>query len=212
MKMKHNYKVLGIAILTFFLCVLSLFKLPDTIPIHWNVQGEIDGYGSKYLILLFGLLGLGVYCLMNLTKKMDPFETKIDEKLETYLLMRDLMTVMLSAVGLIFLVALFYPTFNLMMGISIVLGIGLVLIGNYMPRVPHNYYLGAKTPWAIANEDNWKVTQRLGGYVLCMSGGVMVLGGIIGQTEVMSSSIIVLILGIIYVYYKSWRMFKDGNV
>lgn len=32
--------------------------LPDTVPCHWNIKGEIDGYSGKYnslvLILIFG--------------------------------------------------------------------------------------------------------------------------------------------------------------
>ncbi len=35
--------------------------LPDTIPTHFNFQGEADSYGSKYMIWLLPLLGLFSY-------------------------------------------------------------------------------------------------------------------------------------------------------
>ncbi|MDX2136299.1 MAG: DUF1648 domain-containing protein [Saprospiraceae bacterium] len=41
-----------------FLLPLSRFaELPETIPIHFNGSGEADGFGSRYLIWMFPVLG-----------------------------------------------------------------------------------------------------------------------------------------------------------
>ena len=50
--------------------------LPDKIPVHWNVSGEVDGYGSKYFALIFAVLPLAVYYGMNLDKRIDPKKRK----------------------------------------------------------------------------------------------------------------------------------------
>lgn len=54
------------------------------------------------------------------------------------------------------------------------LGIGLLLtaMGNYLPKCPPNYTVGIRLPWTLADEDNWKKTHRLGGYVM-MAGGLL---------------------------------------
>ncbi|MEL6864853.1 MAG: DUF1648 domain-containing protein [Bacteroidota bacterium] len=36
-------------------------RLPDLIPIHFNLFGEVDGYGSKQMIWLWPALGLAIY-------------------------------------------------------------------------------------------------------------------------------------------------------
>ena len=45
--------------------------------------------------------------------------------------------------------------------ISGVVGLLFIGVGNYLPRVKQNYTLGIKTPWALADPENWRRTQRL---------------------------------------------------
>ena len=48
-------------------------KLPDSIPIHWNMRGEVDKYSSKTFGTLFlPLLNIGMYVLLLLLPKIDP--------------------------------------------------------------------------------------------------------------------------------------------
>ena len=68
--------------------------------------------------------------------------------------------------------------FSLAMAVSMVLAlagcVGLLLtaMGNYLPKCPPNYTVGLRLPWTLADEDNWKKTHRLGGYVM-MAGGLL---------------------------------------
>ena len=39
----------------------------------------------------------------------------------------------------------------------------LVCIGNYLPKVKRNYFVGIKTPWTLHDEENWNKTHRLWG-------------------------------------------------
>ena len=49
----------------------------------------------------------------------------------------------------------------------------IVFLGNVMGKVRRNFYIGIRTPWAIADERVWNATHRLGAKT-------MVLGGLIG--------------------------------
>ncbi|KUO73507.1 MAG: hypothetical protein APF77_12180 [Clostridia bacterium BRH_c25] len=47
--------------------------LPDRVPSHWNIYGQIDGYSSRF----FGAFGLplmniGLYVLFLITPYLDP--------------------------------------------------------------------------------------------------------------------------------------------
>ena len=47
-------------------CVaLNYNQLPETIPSHFNIQGEVDGYGNKSTIFILLLLHLGITALLN---------------------------------------------------------------------------------------------------------------------------------------------------
>src|SRR5690242_7291537 len=57
----------------FLIAVCSWTQAPDRIPVHWNLQGEIDGYGNKFIgLLLLPLITLGMYCLLRLAYLVDP--------------------------------------------------------------------------------------------------------------------------------------------
>ncbi len=64
--------LLALCLLSF--CVqLALYpSLPETVPIHWNAAGEVDGWAGKPAVLLLGLLPFGLTVLFAALPKIDP--------------------------------------------------------------------------------------------------------------------------------------------
>ena len=96
--------------------------------------------------------------------------------------------------------------------ISGVVGLLFIGVGNYLPRVKQNYTLGIKTPWALANPENWRRTQRFGGACFMVLGVGLIAMGVAGSvlsSEVVAAVIAVLAfgsVGAVYVYsYLLWR-------
>ena len=60
-------------------------------------------------------------------------------------------------------------------------GVGLLLmvIGNLMPRMRPNWFMGIRTPWTLASESVWRKTHRLGGYCFMAMGVLMVAIGFV---------------------------------
>lgn len=48
-------------------------SLPETIPTHFNIRGEADGYGGKGILLLFPILSVAIYFLMSIAYKWPQF-------------------------------------------------------------------------------------------------------------------------------------------
>lgn len=48
-----------------WLALMSYFKLPDTIPTHYNLAGEADSFGSKNTIFTLPILGAVVFVGMT---------------------------------------------------------------------------------------------------------------------------------------------------
>ena len=207
MKNKFNI-ILILAWISLFVVSASYFFLPDQIPMHWNINGEVDAYGPKYFVFLMAVLPLGMYYLMNVLRKIDPKYKKIEEKKDAYNLMRDITVVLFIAVSILFIVSVINPTFNMTSIIMTVTGLAFVVIGNYMPRIPHNYHMGVRTPWAIADENNWKKTQRIGGYVFCFIGFSMTTAAFLDIKVVLPIILGITFIGIIGTYIYSWLLFK----
>lgn len=62
---KFRTTMYGLMVASVLITVLLLAFLPDTIPAHYNVHGEIDRFGSKYESLLFPVvtIGMGLFFL-----------------------------------------------------------------------------------------------------------------------------------------------------
>lgn len=96
--------------------------------------------------------------------------------------------------------------------VSGAIGAFFIGMGNYLPRVRQNYTLGIKTPWALADPDNWRRTHRFGGACFMVVGVSLIvlgfLGGILPETWILAV-IMVLAIGSVaamYVYsYLIWR-------
>ena len=51
----------------------------------------------------------------------------------------------------------------------------LVIMGNMMPKLKKNRFIGLRTSWSMANEAVWQKSQRLGGYITIAFGLAMLL-------------------------------------
>lgn len=49
--------------------IISYNQLPDVIPTHFNLKGEVDGYGEKWMILLLGSITTILFLVMSYLNK-----------------------------------------------------------------------------------------------------------------------------------------------
>lgn len=184
-----------------------VFVLPETIPVHWNIYNEVDGYGSKYFALIFALLPIVTYYGMNLDKKLDP-KKKSRQNQEIFDLFRNGLTLFFVLMGAYFLYAMFNPNFVKEVSIAFIFGIMFIGIGDHLPRVPQNYTLGIKTPWTLESEYVWNKTHRFGGFMFVVFGLISLLGSFVGglvSFVLLTVSIIIACIGTLvysYIIYK----------
>lgn len=64
MKLSINKVSLAWVVLTIIVAVARLFVGEDQIILHWNITGQADDYGPKYLILLLPLIFLLIFLML----------------------------------------------------------------------------------------------------------------------------------------------------
>lgn len=180
---KKNLKILIITSIIILLPVVAGLvlwnRLPETVPSHWNVNGEIDGWSSKAFVV-FGLpsIMLAVQWLCVLVTSTDPKKQNHPQKvLQLVFWLIPALTVVLSAI--VYTTALGGEV-RVEMIMPILLGIVFIFIGNYLPKCKQNYTIGIKISWTLASEENWNRTHRLAGWVWTAGGIVMLLLGFLG--------------------------------
>ena len=189
-------------------------KLPDPMPSHWNIHGEVDGWSSK-AFTVFGLpalmLALQWVCI---------FASMADPKYQNYNpKMIKLVFWICPAIGLI-LCCMVYPQ---AMGYSVpieiimplLMGVLFIIVGNWLPKCQQTYTMGIKLPWTFASEENWNATHRFGGKVWFFGGILTILTAFWGSFLLLIGILVVMvILPTIYsyLYYrKHEKDEKNGN-
>ena len=181
--MKHLYRALvATVLLSLAVTAVMLVFTPNTIPVHYNAQGQVTRMGSKYEELLFPLTSAVVALVFFVFAKTRKGETE-----ERAVLIAALATNgTLQAVFLFFLLlaARFDGSVADLAGSSwrltvILLGALLVVLGFVMPSVTEpNHMVGLRTKWSMSSPLAWRKSQRFGGYAAVGVGTLFVLASL----------------------------------
>ena len=196
------------------LCVFP--ALPETVPTHWGMSGQADGWGAKWQVLILALLPFGIVLLMQAARKIDPKHESFARFEKAWNVFTLLMT--LFMIGMTWTSAL--DSFGLMPGgesmVSVLIlggcGVMFIVFGNFMPQIKQNYTFGCRTPWALNDEHNWNRTQRMGGITFVVMGAAMLLSSVFGKAmgDVVSMAVMLAAVfgGTIWIYVYSYLVYK----
>lgn len=75
----------GVVTLNFIVVLMFYFDLPETIPVHFNLKGEINGFGSKSILWTIPAISAALYLITSiLALKLKPYymnyPVKVTEK------------------------------------------------------------------------------------------------------------------------------------
>lgn len=173
---KKDWPLWLLILSTFLLGLYLAPHLPERLPTHWNIRGEVDAYGSRAFVLYFQpLLTLGLYLLFLFLPLLDPRRANYTRFSGTYQFLKVLLVVFYTGLQLVVLATglgyLADPTLFVRLGVPLLF----VFFGNVMGQIKHNYFVGIKTPWTLASEEVWRRTHRAAGrlWVVCGLIGVL---------------------------------------
>ncbi len=214
MKIIHrdNYKNYIICLIAVVLSAIAFPYLPEQIPIHFNAQGIPDGFGSPLMIFLLPAIMILVNALAEITKHADPKAANYSYFTNHYYLLYLVINIFLLLVQLYLITyALEIVTFQITNVIVVAMGLLFVVIGNLLPKVKQNFFMGIKTPWALADEYVWYETHRFSGKLWFGLGLIMCVGGFLpGKFSVyivLGAALIGAIVPMVY----SYLIYKKRN-
>lgn len=122
------------------LLVVGVFFFSETVPIHWNASWQVDGYGSRYTLLILAFLPMVVYYGMSLTKRIDPRKDVLKYRGKTYDTIQKYLSFFFILLVIFFYYMTLKPESNGTILISFILGGMFIMLGNYMPTVPKKLF------------------------------------------------------------------------
>lgn len=151
-------------------------SLPQSMPTHWNVYGNIDSYMSKqYATWMFPLIGLFMLIIFKIVPSFDPKKKKYQLFSTEWQILQTVFIAFFAYVQAITFYAAYYPSLIIMRPMFIGLGILYILLGNYLSKIRQNYFIGIKVPWTLESEDNWNKTHRFASWTFVIAGIIVLV-------------------------------------
>src|SRR5208282_4580316 len=123
---------------------------------HWGLNGQPDGYGSKLAFALtLPATMAGLTLLFAVLPSLSPKHFKIDSFMSTYLRVAAAVIGMLAYVQVLLLLAGLGRPVNMNCAIPGAICALIVLIGNVLGKMRRNFFIGIRTPWTLADERVW---------------------------------------------------------
>ncbi|HHW15594.1 MAG TPA: SdpI family protein [Firmicutes bacterium] len=156
-------------------------SLPERVPTHWNIRGEIDQWGGKTIV--FKMLGLnaGLYLLFLVMPLIDPRRENYVKFQSTYRVLRFTFVTLMTAIWGMTLAAAKGVRVDISVAVPVIISVMFIVFGNVMTRVRYNWFVGIRTPWSLANEEAWRLTHRVGGRAWVIGGLISLVGAFFGH-------------------------------
>ena len=186
-------------------------KLPESMPIHWGVLGEVNGWSSKpFAVFVLPLLILAIHGVCIFASRKDFRNKKQSPKVMGLVLwICPLLSVMANS--LTYAVAL-GKEINVLFVVSLTMGALFVLIGNYLPKCQQNRMVGIRIIWTLKNEANWNATHRFAGKAWVIGGLLLMASSLLPYSILpwVMIALLVVFIGLPVLY--SYRFHKKGKV
>ena len=148
-------------------------QLPEKVPSHWGINGEVDAWSSKSVaVFCMPLLMLAMHWLCVLVSTRDTKNKDYHPKVvQLVLWICPVLNLVINT--LVYTTAMGYGM-QVEVLMPLLMGALFIAIGNLLPKMRQSYTLGIKLPWTLHNEENWNKTHRFGGK-LWVAGGIVIL-------------------------------------
>lgn len=160
-------------------------QMPDIMASHWNAQGEVNGYMSKFWALfLMPIFALAIFALFLAIPKIDPLKANI-KKFEKYF--DGFVLLFILFFSYIYILTILWNIgvrFNMTYSILPAMGILFYYVGVLMKNAKRNWFIGIRTPWTLSSDIVWDKTHKLGAKLFKIAGVIALLGIFAGENAV----------------------------
>lgn len=159
--------------------VYTAQHLPARVGVHFGFDGTPDRYGSSLEAGLALMMLPAVALLVNLLFVLLPhIDARAAQESKVLDLIRVATTLLIVVVQFAVSQTMQAQRFDLRL-VMIALGVFLIVLGNVMPKISPNRFVGVRLPYTFASRQAWWVTNRAGGWLFVGLGALLVLSAVV---------------------------------
>lgn len=190
--------------------------MPDSVPMHYDLEGNIDRWGSKYENLIFPviILAVSLLCILLINYYKKKAGKTADEKESAGARSN---AKVISIVGIAMAVM-----YTVMQGFilygsyteavsraerqavdigkvsAILMGILFIVLGNFMTKTRINSTVGVRISWSMYNDNTWRKSNRFGAFAIMVAGVLTIITAVL-----LKNSFAVAMIGLGYILLAS---------
>lgn len=201
---------------------LVLQFMPDSVPMHHDSAGNIDRWGNKYENLLFPIIILAMSFFWTLfigyyEKKAD--KTNDEKESAGARTNAKVIGIVGLSVTVMFTVMQGFILYEAYTGAvsnaerqivdigkvsCILLGVILIVLGNFMTKTRINGVAGFRINWSMYNDNTWRKSNRFGAFAIMVAGVLTIITAVLMKNSFIATMVMlgyILIASIMTVIY-----------
>lgn len=219
--MKNNKFLWIVSFIPLIVTLIVLQFLPDKIPMHYDMAGNIDRWGSKYEQFIFPVIILGLsfmwQCMISYFEKKS--ESGEDEKqraeaCSNVKILRLVAVAMAVVFGIMHIVSMYsayieavnmkeQSVIDINVVVNILSAVVFIIVGNYMPKAKRNAVVGFRTKKSLSDDAVWRKTNRFAGITLMIAGVLIIIETLLvrGMLSTVLMVAILLVMAVVDLVY-----------
>ncbi len=170
-EVRHDWPVYAVWLVMIGVGIWALPQLPARVATHFGFNGQPNGWMTPIAAISFPVgLSILLWLFLLVVPAIDPRRRNYAAFLPFYRAMRLLLVLVLAFTSFSTIWRGLGHALEVADVVVLVVGLLFMFIGNSLGRVRHNYFVGIRTPWTLANEEVWRRTHRFGGPVFMVGG------------------------------------------
>lgn len=206
-----------LVLLSFAISLYFYPGMPDSVAMHWNLQGQADGFGDKGIgLFLFPAIILFVALLFIYIPKFDPLGKnihKFQKYYDNFALIILLFMLYVQNLSILYNSPLGY-TFNFGQLLIPAFALLFFYTGILVEHAEPSWFVGIRTPWTLSSERVWRKTHKIGAN-LFKAGAVASLIGIafpeMGFWVIVALALSIVVFSFVYSYMEFQKEKKESR-
>ena len=168
----------GIAIISLLTSLYLINTLPEglQLPIHWNIDGEVDRYAEAPIAFIFPpAVNILILSIFSILSKLDPRKKNIQLSHKSIAAFSLCITLLMLTIEASYIAMANGIQVPMMMVVGLTVGILLIVTGNYLGKTRSNFFIGIRTPWTLSSDAVWQKTHLLAGKLFMIAGLIIVI-------------------------------------
>ena len=198
-----------IVVAAFIVSAVVYPRLPATIPTHWDLSGQPNGWSSRFWgAWLIPIFLLGMWALVRVLPRIDPRGSNYAKFGGAFEAIIDTIMLFVLALHIVALRAALGHPVEMQRILPIGIGVLLIVIGNLLPRARPNWFVGIRTPWTLSSDRVWEKTHRFGGRIFVAGGLIITIASFlwVQEAHVVLFAVMVLVASSVMIYsYLEWK-------